>query len=52
VVKDPAEETTDSEDDLADSWDDDNNNNNEFDPNVDMEDIEMVKKDHHMSQSL
>jgi len=49
VVRDPADYTTDTEDDLADGWDDDDQD--DFDPDVEMEDIEMVQRDHHMSQS-
>jgi hypothetical protein len=40
VVEDPAEQATESEDDLADGWDDDDKD--EFNPNVEMEDIDMV----------
>ena len=47
VVSNPTEETTDSKDNLADSQD--NNNKDNFNPNVNIKDIEMVQKDHHMS---
>jgi hypothetical protein len=47
VVRDLADYMTDTEDDLADSWDDDDQDN--FNPDVEMEDIEMVQRDHHMS---
>jgi hypothetical protein len=40
VVQDPVGETTDSEDQLADGWDDDDED--DFDPDVEMEDVEMV----------
>jgi len=49
VVKDPAEQTTESKDDLADGWDDEDKD--KFDPDIEMEDIDMVQRDHHMSQS-
>ena len=49
MVVDPAEQTTDSEDDLADGWDEDEDE--DFDPDVEMEDIEMVRRDHLMSRS-
>ena len=43
VVENPAEETTESENDLADGWDEPNSSEDEdFDPDVEMEDIEMV----------
>ena len=52
VVEDPAEKTTDSEDDLADGWDEPNSSEDEdFDPDVEMEDIDMVQRDHIMSRS-
>ena len=52
VVKDPAEKTTDSEDDLADGWDEPNSSEDkDFDPDVEIEDIEMVQRDHIMSRS-
>jgi hypothetical protein len=41
--------TTDIEDCLGDDWDSDDTKDNEFDPDEDMEDIEMVQKDHNMS---
>jgi hypothetical protein len=46
---DQADYTTDTEDDLADGWD--NNNEDNFDPDVEMKNIEMVQRDHHMSRS-
>jgi hypothetical protein len=49
VVADPAGQTTDSEDDLVDGWDEDEDE--DFDPDVEMEDIEMVQRDHLISQS-
>jgi hypothetical protein len=49
VVEDPADQTTDSEAELGDSWDEDDDE--DFDPDVEMEDIEMVQRDHHMSPS-
>ena len=49
-VEDPAGDTTDSEGHLGDGWDEeDEEDDAEFDPDEDMEDIEMVQKDHHMS---
>jgi hypothetical protein len=49
-IEDPAGETTDTESDLRSGWDeDDKDEDAEFDPDVDIEDIEMVQKDHHMS---
>jgi hypothetical protein len=41
VVEDPAEQATESEDDLADSWDNDDDDE-EFNPDVKMEDIDIV----------
>jgi hypothetical protein len=49
LVEDPAEKTTDSEDD---GWDEgDPSEDEDFDPDVEMEDTEMVQRDHLMSQS-
>jgi len=43
LVDDPAEKTTDSKDDPADGWDEPNSDEDEdFDPDVEMEDIERV----------
>jgi hypothetical protein len=43
LVDDPAEKTTDSEDDPADGWDEPGSNEDEdFDPDVEMEDIDKV----------
>jgi hypothetical protein len=44
LIDDPAGVTTDSEEELADGWDEDG----DFDPDEDMEDFEMVQKDHNM----
>jgi hypothetical protein len=50
VVLDPTEESTDSEEDLADGWDEANSSEDEdFDLDVEMEDIEVVQKDYRMS---
>jgi hypothetical protein len=46
LVDDPASVTTDSEEELADGWDEDGDD--DFDPDEDMEDFEMVQKDHNM----
>ena len=44
-IEDPTNATTDS-DSLLDGWDDDNEE--DFDPDEEVEDIEMVQRDHHM----
>jgi len=50
LVDDPAEKTTDSEDDPADSWDEPGSDEDkDFDPDVEMEDIDKVQRDHCMT---
>jgi uncharacterized protein YqfA (UPF0365 family) len=51
IVDNPAQETTEDENDLADSWD--NNDEEEFDPDADMKDtgIEDNEEDYDMSKS-
>jgi hypothetical protein len=51
VVEDPINQTTDSENELGEGWDPDDPNDEEFDLDVEMEDIEMVQRDHNMSPS-
>jgi hypothetical protein len=46
VVQDSEDETTDSEDQLADGWDDDDKD--DFDSDVEIENVEIVQKDHCM----
>ena len=47
MVLDHTEESTDSEEDFADSWDKANSSKDEeFDLDVEIEDFEMVQRDH------
>jgi hypothetical protein len=51
VVKDPADQTTESEDELGEGWDLKDSEDDNFDPDVVMEDIEIVQRDYNMSLS-
>jgi hypothetical protein len=41
--------TTETEDHLGDGWDSNETEDDDFDPDKDIEDIEMVQKDHYIS---
>jgi hypothetical protein len=51
VVEDPADQTTESEDELGEGWDPEDSKDDDFDPDVVMEDIEIVQRGHNMSPS-
>jgi hypothetical protein len=48
-LEDADRATTETEDYLGDGWDSNETDDDDFDPDEDVEDIEMVQKDHHMS---